>query len=494
MKKLLEKRTNPLFAVLVAFMLGYFLVNDLDLRYIYVYAVLGIILLVSFFLDGVIRPGMKLGEIVSGVLQRITPMKACFLFMVLVVTVYSVLPSSDKDHEVISTTISMLLLSVYVLFSAPKERTVMRAFTAIHVVAVVFSVYIIIVRIHPDFYWNDVYPHLGSYTQERAAFLMPLGYGVPIGGSTSYGVYVITIAFFINFVRMLISGGIQKFREIVLTVASTVLYLTAILLVNRRSEMLTLIATAAVLFVIYLVPKGKKEWRIKLQTLGSTAVLMVLVVSLLAQAGHLGRYFETIEALKSDSSTTVVTDPTNPNEMPTSETEAPTIPAPESDAPKSELSHGRFVLWKCGIELFLENPVQGVGWMQFRNNSDFGEDYVHNTYIQWLCETGVIGFLLIFTPIMFMIFMTFKQTLRFARKQDEISYELRLINKVALAMNGYFLALNLVDPTFYHLYFFVFYSFVIVLADAALGLESTEYARSDIKCIVKNIWKNTKLF
>jgi len=62
-----------------------------------------------------------------------------------------------------------------------------------------------------------------------------------------------------------------------------------------------------------------------------------------------------------------------------------------------DISSGRFNLWKISLDLFLENPLFGIGYGGFTVNS---LDYtgiaiyagVHNDYIQWLTETGITGF------------------------------------------------------------------------------------------------------
>ena len=368
----------------------------------------------------------------------------------------------------------MLVMAAYLLFSSPSVKTVMKSFQAIHIIAVIFSIYTIIVKINPEIYWNNIFPYLGSYTQERALFLMPLGYGVPIGGSTSYGVYVITLALFVNFGHMFIFKEKRVLKEMLFIIASNVLYITAILLVNRRSEVLALIGTLIVLFIIYIIPFGKKELKYRMISFGSTLLLMGCVVVLLAHMGHLGRYSVTLEVLipPVNRSEMIVTEDTATEDTVTEDTATEDTVTedtiPEINIPKTDLSHGRFSLWKKGMSLFSENPVFGIGWMQFRQTDGTSEDYVHNTYIQWLCETGIVGFVLIIVPILIMLFINFRQCIQFIRNYKLIPFELRLINFVALAAHGYFLALNFIDPTFYHLYFFVFYSYIIILADVAL--------------------------
>lgn len=60
---------------------------------------------------------------------------------------------------------------------------------------------------------------------------------------------------------------------------------------------------------------------------------------------------------------------------------------------------GRFEIWNNGLSLFLNNPIQGIGLYNFRDYSAdfFGEGiYMHNTFLEILVESGVIGSVLFF--------------------------------------------------------------------------------------------------
>ncbi|MFJ6207633.1 O-antigen ligase family protein [Lysinibacillus sp. NPDC092081] len=60
---------------------------------------------------------------------------------------------------------------------------------------------------------------------------------------------------------------------------------------------------------------------------------------------------------------------------------------------------GRIEIWNNGLSLFLNNPVQGIGIYNFRDYSAdfFGQGiYMHNTFLEILVESGVIGSVLFF--------------------------------------------------------------------------------------------------
>ncbi len=63
----------------------------------------------------------------------------------------------------------------------------------------------------------------------------------------------------------------------------------------------------------------------------------------------------------------------------------------------SDGGSGRINLWKKGLDLFMKNPIIGIGINNFRYyniNVYGGSHYLHNTYLQVLVETGVVGFVI----------------------------------------------------------------------------------------------------
>ena len=168
LNKLQDKKRISLFAVLAIFLLVFFLFADFGIRYVLVYSLMGIVFVLGLFSMGVLhltrKPHINFGEIT----RNFTPLKTCYLFMVAVMTVFAILSISNWTHLTMSFTMSMLVLSCFVFFAVPTEKELRVLFLAFQIMAIVFSCYILLVRIHPDFYWKLIYPILSPGAQSEA--------------------------------------------------------------------------------------------------------------------------------------------------------------------------------------------------------------------------------------------------------------------------------------------------------------------------------------
>lgn len=80
----------------------------------------------------------------------------------------------------------------------------------------------------------------------------------------------------------------------------------------------------------------------------------------------------------------------------------------------------RFVLWRAALKLFMGKPIFGIGWLGFRfyyNQNLFAEsgraerfNYMsaHNVYIQVLCETGIVGFIIYMMILLSVTLLVFR--------------------------------------------------------------------------------------
>lgn len=69
---------------------------------------------------------------------------------------------------------------------------------------------------------------------------------------------------------------------------------------------------------------------------------------------------------------------------------------------------GRGLWLLSGVEQFLERPVFGVGFGRFNLLGDY-TTYPHNLFVEILCETGIVGFVFVFSLLVLALWFTRKK-------------------------------------------------------------------------------------
>ncbi len=117
----------------------------------------------------------------------------------------------------------------------------------------------------------------------------------------------------------------------------------------------------------------------------------------------------------------------------------------------SDGGSGRITLWKNAIELFEKSPIFGIGL----NNLylDLGNVYVHNTWLQVLVETGIIGFCIYATFILCIFYHSYK-----LYKTDN-TYSIFLCITICMIIQMFFLSI-LIQEAFF-IYLAIFHRFLI---------------------------------
>lgn len=121
----------------------------------------------------------------------------------------------------------------------------------------------------------------------------------------------------------------------------------------------------------------------------------------------------------------------------------------------SDGGSGRVSIWENGWKLFVENPLTGIGIYNFLgyNTSIFGDKhYMHNTYLEVLTESGIIGFVLFFV----FWFLLFKKIIFNVRKDKTKHFLLPSLISISVLL----MSLSLIANVFLFLYFTVFWRYL----------------------------------
>ena len=115
----------------------------------------------------------------------------------------------------------------------------------------------------------------------------------------------------------------------------------------------------------------------------------------------------------------------------------------------------------------------------------------HNIYLQFLCETGVVGAVLILIPIIYLLVLTVR-TLRSAKYREDTT-PLRFAS-ISFLIQFFLLFLGLYDPSFQKIVFWCFYGLALLFLKGALAPRRTLLARlaplgRRIWAILRTPWK-----
>lgn len=111
-----------------------------------------------------------------------------------------------------------------------------------------------------------------------------------------------------------------------------------------------------------------------------------------------------------------------------------------------DISSHRSILYSDAIQLFTNNKLWGIGLGQYKELSQFGTD-VHNSYLQVLCEMGIIGFVCYIVPLL----VNFVSCIKKNRYKDNKYL------KIALFIQLFFILYGLTGNVSVNEFCFVFY-------------------------------------
>ncbi len=337
----------------------------------------------------------------------------------------------------------LLLLSLCVYTSTASNNGIRITIKIWSIISLVLSIYVIIVAIFPQFYYGYIEKLITEYSRQRIDELLSDGYGVAVGGNIIIICYFVAFIILYNLVELLISSDNKnKLLKILLIIIGFV----AFLMINRKTELLALLLSAMFVFFIRIgIASVNRRIRI-IFALIMLLALTIVIVFILYKTEHLGRLTKFIETVKTNSNQTASTDVTS----------------------------GRLVLWSLALEIFSNNPLLGIGWGNYQMyvpdylSINFDIHNAHNCMLQVLCETGVVGFIIFFSLLLY-VFNRVKNNSKMLLRNNNL--RLLALNDACMAYQLFFIITMVLDPTIYSLIFWCLYSISIIISINCLRID-----------------------
>ena len=432
-----RKKGYSLLLIISVFICTYFIYTDFSVRQFLGYGVL--ILLMA----GQLKISMHL-----------TPVKIWYMCAILSVSILFAMPHSRHDYDTASYMFAMYIYGAYLLFASYDNSIAARACQLFQVTSALFAGALLLFKLFPQLYWNNLYPLLSDVMQEEASIYVQHGYGIPIGGGYTYPNYVFALSALISVATLM--AGERNVRKKRLCMLHVFIAFAGILLMGRRGELLALIFS--LVFILLMKRRLTIKKSVSLKTIAvitAVTVTALVVLRFLFLSGALGRYLKTYHSITNNLSTSVL-------------------------GGAQDITSGRVQLWKIALGVFWDHPIFGVGWEQFGQyvpasfsaiHGRGAVTHAHNDYLELLCENGVIGAFFVIVPLFSIFLITVKQALRLNNAKQFVPQDCIRFNLISLGIQSFFFILSCGDPCFYAMIFWCFYSIAIIFLSFSIELE-----------------------
>ena len=421
-----------LFPILCLFTVTFFVYRDFDIRMIYGYAALGLVLGIHCLRRLIVNDPPKLD-----------PLRLSFLVLSAAVFLNFLRPDSRHDADSVSFVISMIICCAFVLLAKSGEKAAKIYMVLCFVGAIGLSAFVLYFEYNPWYFWNWFLMKLSYTAGAYLCYYVPRGYGFTLGGCT-YTNYILYIGM-AACCGYVFSGRKFDWKSVLALIFSGV-FLYAILLVGRRGELLGAVACLGLL-VLALCSRKKRRFLIIGGIVAGVVgfAALVALIPWLKQFPPMVRYVMTIEQLLSGQ----------------------------------DITSGRLELYALAMEAFLDKPFFGMGWDQFHTLIPqafldlHGQDVedVHCIYLQFFTEAGIVGAPFLIAPLLYGYWLVCSQLSRLKKRPGELQTA-RMLCIASFLVQSFLLFLGIYDPNFQRVIFWCFYALAILMLLGALELES----------------------
>lgn len=131
---------------------------------------------------------------------------------------------------------------------------------------------------------------------------------------------------------------------------------------------------------------------------------------------------------------------------------------------------GRGPLQQYAIDEFNKHKLFGIGWRKFNSLTTgvYGYEFGHEVnfdYLQWLCETGIVGFTLNMIPVLVMLRRTILVCAKYVRKEKNLRVKWSVL--IAIFSQFFTVMYAFIEIPFYDILVFSIYIISCVVINAA---------------------------
>lgn len=403
--------------ILVIFVVTFFIYMDFEIRMIYGYALLGVCVL--FYLCAIrFKP-------------HLSKEKSIFFFLAMMISLF-VFCGSDKEGT-LQYAIGMDLCVLIAVLYEPREIQYFKAMKIFCFFSTAFSLYSILAFVFPEIYQIFVKPIISEGSVIYNEELLRSGYGVALGANVAFIDYIVVTGLIFSLSCFFAKQSITKFK--ILDILSMIICFLGMLCANRKGELLAALITVYFIYRDHMKKSNKIEKAKTRRIVGVMIIFTLLLVVYLAQKGYLLRFYLFFNKIARNLSNDRV-----------------------------DISSGRIAIWKYAWSVFKQNPVLGIGWENFFvkiPEYDVDTVKVHNNFLQLLCETGVIGFVLIAIPMIVLLIWSYHYMKRYSYSKQNYPL-IRIAYTTSFGIQFFFFVLDFLDPCIYKMHFWPIYAISIM--------------------------------
>lgn len=338
------------------------------------------------------------------VMLGIVPRNYTLLWMIsIIILVYNYIYRNQNNAVLVDVVVFSSGLFV-ILFCSQNSRDYSGAIKAIRLFSIIFALGVLIER-----YFPSLFRMIISILPSKLENVLSSGIGkASVKGFTTN----------VGFSAAYISIGILSyiaFKDTINKRNSWTIHILllgyTLLLTGKRGVFLFLVLSIILVSFIPIkgMEKARKYWKLFLALLG-IIVSFFLLKDFLIQIPLFGRIILSIDRFFSGE----------------------------------DITSGRSSLFNWAIRVFLNNPIFGIGWGNYKKTvvgvaTLVSSLDVHNVYLQLLCETGIIGFICFVSVFIFSWITTKNLYCSCLNNTDELSYKWRPLLLFSFGFQTFFL-------------------------------------------------------